>query len=159
MSGFEIKMGQAEDIPELHQLIVELARFEKAEQEVTTTPEILLRDWQERGAFDFSLARSHDGKLAGMALFYPRYSTWKGHCLYLEDLYVCEAFRGQGLGRTFLSFLKNYALERGLRRIDWQVLDWNLPAINFYENLGAAIEKEWFNCKWYLPSGDENNAG
>lgn len=147
--SLNISQGIARDIPELHRMIAELAVYERAPEEVTNTPGELLSDWQEHRAFDFLIAEI-DNDVAGMALYYPRYSTWKGRCYYLEDLYVREAFRGQGAGMALLRAVAEVARKAGAKRLDWQVLDWNTPAVEFYESIGATIEKEWWNGKWWL---------
>ena len=81
--------------------------------------------------------------IAGMALLYPRYSTWKGSILHLEDLIVAEAFRGSGLGTALLDEVVKYGAKLGVKRISWEVLDWNDPAIDFYEKKGARVMRDW----------------
>lgn len=144
----QIRKGKAEDMPGLLALIKELALYEKAPQEVITTEAELLQDWQNE-AYDFLVMHEGD-ELVGISLFYPRYSTWKGLCFYLEDLYVKEVHRGKGYGKALLLATADEARAHGAKRLDWQVLDWNEPAVKFYESLGANIEKEWWNCKWWL---------
>jgi len=136
-------------MPALRQMIEALARYEKAEHEATLSESTLLKDWAEHRAFDFLIAEQK-GTAVGMALYYPRYSTWKGRCFYLEDLYVMEHFRGNGLGKALLQAVADKAREAGALRLDWQVLDWNQPAVDFYESIGAHIEKDWWNGKWWL---------
>lgn len=147
--NLNIRPGQAQDMAELHAMIGELALYERAPEEVNNSPEQLLSDWQEHRAFDFLIAEIN-GEIVGMALYYPRYSTWKGRCYYLEDLYVREAYRGQGAGMALLNAVAEEARKAGALRLDWQVLDWNAPAVKFYENIGATIEKEWWNGKWWV---------
>ena len=156
MSDVEIRDGGAEDIPALLGLIKELAVYEKAAEEVDNTEVQLLEDWQEHRSFDFLIARC-EGEVVGMALFYPRYSTWKGRCYYLEDLYVQPRFRGMGIGLALLRATAEKARDAGASRLDWQVLDWNTPAVDFYRKIGAFIEKEWWNCKWQLPQADSES--
>ena len=153
MSDVEIRDGGAEDIPALLGLIKELAVYEKAAEEVDNTEVQLLEDWQEHRSFDFLMAHC-EGEIVGMALFYPRYSTWKGRCYYLEDLYVQPRFRGMGIGLALLRATAEKARDAGACRLDWQVLDWNTPAVDLYRKIGAFIEKEWWNCKWQLPHAD-----
>ncbi len=148
VAGVQIRKGQEKDIPGLLDLIKELALFEKAPEEVITTEAELLKDWRNK-AFDFLVLYFED-KLVGISLYYPRYSTWKGYCYYLEDLYIKEQYRGKGLGKALLLATADEARSKGAKRLDWQVLDWNKSAADFYENLGAHIEKEWWNCKWWL---------
>lgn len=148
VESVEIRAGGAEDIPALLALIKELAVFEKAPEEVITNEAELLADWQ-KGAYEF-LVLSLDGQVIGISLYYPRYSTWKGFCYYLEDLYIQEPYRGRGFGKQLLVATAERAKAKGAKRLDWQVLDWNQSAVQFYESLGAHIEKEWWNCKWWL---------
>lgn len=143
-----IHPGGAEDLPDLLRGIEALALFEKAAAEVEVDLPRLRRDW-EAGYFAFLVARRADQCL-GIALYYPRYSTWKGLCFYLEDLYVWPEARSQGIGGALLQKLAALARESGAQRLDWQVLDWNSDAVAFYEKLGAKVEKEWWNCKWRL---------
>lgn len=149
MSAFAIRAGRAEDLPEVMALIDELAEFEKAPEEVANSTEQLRADWQEHRAFDFLVAEVA-GEIVGMSLYYPRYSTWKGRCYYLEDLVVRTEHRGKGIGRALIEATAEEARKAGAVRLDWQVLDWNESAVKFYEKLGANIEKEWWNCKWWL---------
>ena len=145
MSKFEIKEGTTEDIPVLLELIKELALYEKAPQEVINTTEAMLRDgFGEKPIFKFWLAWQND-KAIGMAVVYFRYSTWKGKCLYLEDLYIQPAYRKMRIGEMFFEVLKNFAQKEHCQRITWQVLEWNEPAINFYKKIGANLDPEWIN--------------
>ncbi len=82
-----------------------------------------------------------------MALFYYRYSTWKGKSLYLEDLYIKPESRGNGFGTYVMKWLAKYAVENDCKRFEWQVLDWNMPAIDLYQKLGADLDGEWINCR------------
>lgn len=149
MSEYSIRKGEERDIPDLMGLIHELAEFEKAPEQVRMTESQLLADWKEHKAFDFLVAEV-DGKVVGISLYYPRYSTWNGRCFYLEDLYVKPEFRGGGIGLALLKATGDEALKAGAGRLDWQVLDWNDGAVRFYENQGAHIEREWWNCKLKL---------
>lgn len=145
---YHIRPGDAKDMADLLRLINDLAAFERALEEVDNTETGLLADWQH-DSFDFLVAEVA-GQVVGFALYYPRYSTWKGRCYYLEDLYVQPAFRGQGIGLALIQATAQEARNAGAVRLDWQVLDWNNLAVTFYEQLGAVIEKEWWNCKWQL---------
>lgn len=146
MSDYKIRKGKAEDIPDLMRLIYDLAVFEKAPEMVINNEEKLLEDWQTHKSFDFLVA-SFGKEIVGISLFYPRYSTWRGRCFYLEDLFVSPEVRGKGVGLGLLKATSEIAKEKGAIRLDWQVLDWNTPAVEFYEKEGAAVEKEWWNCK------------
>ena len=144
MSGaITIRVATAEDCPLLLRLIRELAVFECAPDAVVATEADLLRHgFGAEPQFEAILAFL-DGEPAGAALFHPRFSTWLGRpCLYLEDLYVTEAARGQGVGRRLMARLAAITVERGWGRIDFNVLDWN-PARAFYERLGMAQVGEW----------------
>lgn len=149
MSQFHIRPGAAQDIPDLMRLINDLATYERAPQEVENTEAQLLEDWQQHGSFKFLVAEAQD-RVVGISLYYPRYSTWKGRCYYLEDLYVEPAYRGLGIGLALIEATAAEARKAGAGRLDWQVIDWNAPAVKFYEQLGAVVEKEWWNCKWKL---------
>lgn len=149
MRDFLIRKGEEVDMASLMELIHELAVYEKAPEMVVNTQEKLLEDWKLHKAFDFIVAEMN-GDVKGISLYYPRYSTWRGRCFYLEDLYVRPENRGQGLGLALLEETAKIAKSQGAIRLDWQVLDWNSPAVEFYENQGAMIEKEWWNCKMTL---------
>tara|TARA_R110002050_G_scaffold258026_1_gene397189 strand:+ start:6984 stop:7433 length:450 start_codon:yes stop_codon:yes gene_type:complete len=140
-----IRLGKADDIVALLKLIKELAEFERASEQVENTEAQLLADWQAAW-FEFLVAEL-DGEIVGISLYYKRYSTWKGTCFYLEDLYVKPHLRGKGIGLALLKETAKTAKEAGANRLDWQVIDWNTPAVDFYKKLGADIETEWWNCK------------
>ena len=149
MSNIIIREGKEGDIPEVMKMIRELAEFEKAPHMVKMDEATLMEDWQVHKAFTFIIAEL-DSQIAGMSLFYPRYSTWQGRCYYLEDLYVKPNFRNHGVGLALLKATAEEARIAGAGRLDWQVLDWNTDAVRFYERLGANVEKEWWNCKLRL---------
>jgi GNAT superfamily N-acetyltransferase len=142
-----IRPATPADIPLILSLIRELAEYEKAPQEARATPELM-----ERALFPKAPGRPHaecligeiDGQPQGFALFFTNFSTWTGRPgIYLEDLFVRPASRGHGLGKTLLKHLAHVAVERGCSRFEWAVLDWNEPAIGFYESLGAKAMDEW----------------
>lgn len=149
MSDFRIRKGEAKDMASLMDLIYQLAVYEKAPEMVINTKEKLLEDWQTHKSFDFIVAEI-ENEVKGISLYYPRYSTWRGRCFYLEDLYVTPECRGKGMGLALLNETAKIAKEKGAIRMDWQVIDWNTPAVDFYENQGALVEKEWWNCKMVL---------
>jgi GNAT superfamily N-acetyltransferase len=138
-----IRDAKIEDMPAVHQLIRQLAVFEKEPDAV----EITIQDL-ERDGFG-SVPRFHcfvaevDFKVEGIALLYHRYSTWKGAAIHLEDLIVNETMRGKGIGAKLLDTVVKYGHELGVKRINWEVLDWNTPAIDFYEKKGAHVMREW----------------
>jgi ribosomal protein S18 acetylase RimI-like enzyme len=140
---YKIRTAQREDMKQVLQLIQELATFEKEEDAV----EVSLKDLEEDGfgvqkLFHCFVAEKNES-IVGMALIYPRYSTWKGPVIHLEDLIVTEEMRGSGLGTALLDEVVSYGNELGVKRISWEVLDWNEPAIGFYESKGANVMRDW----------------
>ena len=147
---FLIRPAKKSDMPAVHALVKELAVYEKAPDEVATTPQEFMEDgFGERPWFDCIVAELHDGAIIGFALFFTNYSTWKGKCLYLEDFIVTEQYRGIGAGKALFEAVVEEAKRRKVRRMDWQVLDWNEPAINFYEKMGATLDPEWVNGRFF----------
>ena len=140
-----IRPGNANDVPQVLALIQELADFEKEPDAVLVTETELLEDgFGENPAYELIVAE-HNGKLLGMSLYYYRYSTWKGRCLYLEDLIVTEDSRGKGIGKSLFIATVNVAKAANCRKMNWQVLDWNQPAIDFYKLFQAELDEEWIN--------------
>jgi len=142
-----IRRGKKEDLPSVLILVKELAEFEKAPGEVTNT----LRDMETDGfgdqpVFRFFVAEA-DGIICGIALYFIKYSTWKGKGLYLDDLIVTEKMRGNGIGKKLFDEIIAEAKRIKARQLHWQVLDWNTPAIEFYKKYGATIDAEWLDCK------------
>ena len=132
------------DLPEILQLIKDLAIYEKAEHEVLATVEELERTLFGEVPKVFAHVVDVDGKVVGIAIWFLNYSTWLGkHGIYLEDLYVQPEFRGQGFGLALLKELARICVERGYPRFQWWVLDWNSPAIEFYSSHGAVAMDEW----------------
>ncbi len=145
MTTLNIRKTTDLDLPFVMEMIHELAKYEKAPESVTLTLDQLSLDFKQK-LFE-SIILERDGEKVGMALFYFRYSTWKGKNLYLEDLFVIPEHRGLGLGKMVMKYLANYAIEQKCGRFEWQVLDWNTPSIEFYKTLGADIDPEWMNCR------------
>ena len=146
MSDFVLRRGVEADLPAVLALIQELAAYERAPDAVTNTLEDMERDgFGPQPIFGFFVLEDAAGHIVGLALFYTAYSTWKGRMLYLEDLVVTEAARRGGYGRRLFDAVVAEARATGAKRLKWQVLDWNEPAINFYKKLGANIEDEWLN--------------
>lgn len=143
-----IRSATPADVPQILAFIRDLALYEKAPKEVTATEEGLLRDGFGPNPFYFCLMAEQDGEPAGFALFFFNYSTWKG-CpgVYLEDLFVEPRFRGTGIGKGLLQRVAAFAVERGCQRLQWEVLDWNTPAIDFYRAMGADFLDEWRNVR------------
>ncbi|MEU6011546.1 GNAT family N-acetyltransferase [Streptomyces sp. NPDC047453] len=140
-----IRTATPADVPVIHALIRELAEYEKALDEVRATPEQLAEAlFGEHPAAFAHIAQDEDGEAVGFALWFLNFSTWRGvHGIYLEDLYVRPEARGGGHGRALLTELARVCVERGYERLEWSVLNWNRPAIGFYEALGARPQDEW----------------
>ncbi|ADY55737.1 GCN5-related N-acetyltransferase [Syntrophobotulus glycolicus DSM 8271] len=138
-NGFAVRWAEAEDAGVIWELIHRLAALEKMEDQVTATVEDIRISLFEKKQAEVIIGEAA-GEPAAFALFFHHYSTFLGHAnLYLEDLFVREEYRGRGLGRALLSRLAEIALERGCGRLDWLCLDWNAPAISFYQRLGARV--------------------
>lgn len=144
----EVKIRKAikEDCKRILALINELAVYEKAPEEVTVTLDHFTESGFGENPVWWAFVAELDGKVEGFALYYIRYSTWKGQRMYLEDLLVTEKLRGQGMGKLLIERLIEEAKEKDLCGIVWQVLEWNEPAINFYKKFHAKFDAEWVNC-------------
>jgi ribosomal protein S18 acetylase RimI-like enzyme len=130
-------------MPSVLRLIKELAKFENEPEAVEVTVENLINSgFKKKPAFKVYVAEKEE-RIVGMALFYERYSTWKGKAIHLEDLIVEEEFRGKGIGNALYTEVLKYAYKNNFKRVAWEVLDWNTPAIDFYESTGAKLLKEW----------------
>ena len=138
----KIRPVKTADFSAVFQLIKELALFEKESEAVAITEDELIQDFK-KGLFN-CLVATHEDVVVGMALYYQRYSTWKGKTLHLEDLIVTQSARGKGIGKALLTSLIGIAQEQNVRRLEWCVLDWNKDAIAFYEQTGAHILKDWY---------------
>ena len=143
-----IRRALPEDIPDIHDLVMELAIYEKGEREFTASLEEYRRDFED-GIFTAFLAEV-GGETVGMVLFYMTFSTWKGRMLYLEDFVVRTTHRRAGIGQMLFDAFLAEARRLKCKVTKWQVLDWNQPAIDFYVKNNAVIEKEWYNCKIYF---------
>lgn len=130
-------------------LIQELADYEKEPNAVIVTPEQLAVDLFEDPICSCFVLLT-ENKIVGMALYYTSYSTWKGRCLYLEDLYIQPEYRQKGGGELLFNRLLEEARKSGVKRMDWQVLEWNKPAIAFYEKIGATLDPEWWNGRMHF---------
>ena len=130
------------------ELIQDLADYENAPNEMVNTVENLINDgFGKEKVFDCLVAEK-ESMIAGFALFYTGYSTWKGKTLYLEDFYVREELRKKGIGKQLFDAVIIEAKRRKVSRMDWQVLDWNEPAINFYKKHNATLDGEWLNGRF-----------
>lgn len=156
MSTITIRKAIPNDIKHILGLIKELAVYEKAPNEVVTTEEILMRDgFGQNPLFYCYVAETSDGRIPGMALYYIKYSTWKGPCVFLEDIIVSQTERRSGIGKLLFEKVIEETRNRGALRMEWQVLDWNTPAIKFYEKYQPEVLKEWLN---YRLSGPQLSA-
>lgn len=153
--SIRIRRAVKEDCQRLLQLIDELAEFEKAPQEVTVTLEHFMESgfgpnpvfWAFVAADETVEGHEH---IIGFALYYIRYSTWKGQRMYLEDIIVTQEYRGRGVGKMLFDQLIEETKHRKLHGIVWQVLDWNEPAINFYKKYNASFDNGWINCSIFV---------
>jgi len=144
--SIEIRKAIKEDCPRLMELVNELAVYEKAPQEVTVQLEHFTESGFGPNPVWWALIAEEDGYIEGFALYYVRYSTWKGQRMYLEDLIVTEKMRGKGLGKLLFDKLIDEAKEKKFSGVVWQVLDWNEQAINFYKKYNARFDAGWVNC-------------
>jgi GNAT superfamily N-acetyltransferase len=146
MEKILIRRAVKEDCPRLLDLIRELADYEKAPDEVTVTLEHFINSGFGPNPVWWAFVADVDSQVEGFALYYVRYSTWKGQRMYLEDLIVTEKMRGKGLGKLLFDQLLLEVKEKNFQGMVWQVLDWNEPAINFYKKYSAAFDAGWINC-------------
>lgn len=145
-----IRRALQEDCPRLLELVRELAVYERAPEEVTVTLEHFTESGFGEKPVWWAFVAEENGIIQGFALYYIRYSTWKGQAMYLEDILVTESARGRGIGKQLFDRLIEEAKEKKLKRIIWQVLEWNEPAIGFYKKYNADFDKEWVNCSIYV---------
>ena len=148
--GIVIRRAVKEDCPRLLELINELAVYEKAPDEVTVTLDHFKESGFGKMPVWWAFVAEENGIVHGFALYYIRYSTWKGQAMYLEDILVTEAMRGKKIGKLLFERLIEEARDKKFNRIIWQVLEWNEPAINFYKKYNSEFDKEWINCSIYV---------
>jgi GNAT superfamily N-acetyltransferase len=142
-----VRKGIKSDLSTAFNLIKELAIYEKAPDEVIVTVEDMEIDgFGENPIFNFFVAEV-DRKTVGIALYYIKYSTWKGKCVFLEDIIVTEKFRKLGIGKKLFDEVVNVSKKLNVQRLEWQVLDWNEPAIEFYKKITSHLDDTWINCK------------
>lgn len=146
--SFLIRKGKKEDCRAIRELILELAIYEKAEHEMSLSVEELEADGFGEDPIYNVIIAEQEQDIIGMALYYEKYSTWKGRSIYLEDLIVTESKRGIGAGKALFEEVMREARDRNCGRMEWQVLDWNQPSINFYKSYGAELDSEWINGKF-----------
>ena len=142
-----IRKGKRKDIQQVYDLVLELAIYENGLGEVKTS----VQEMEEDGfgpdpVFEFFVAENKEG-IVGISLYYYRYSTWKGKLLYVEDLIVTERHRRSGLGTRLMEATIKEALQRNCNGIQWQVLEWNEPALAFYKKYNPILDREWINCR------------
>ncbi len=139
-----IRQARPTDANAIYDMIYELAVYEKAPEEVVTTADEIRATLFGEGSKTEALICEIDGKIAGYAVFFTSYSTWLGrNGIYMEDLYISPDFRGQGAGKALLKHIAQCAVQRKCGRLEWSVLDWNQPAIDFYLSIGALPQSEW----------------
>lgn len=145
---YTVRKGKIEDLPRVLELIKELAIYEKAPEQVTNTVEMMEKDgFGPHPVFRlFVCEKNESSEIIGIAIYYYRYSTWKGKRMYLEDIVVTESERGNGAGKLLFDQVMAQCLEDECTGMMWQVLDWNEPAINFYKKYGAYLEAGWLNA-------------
>jgi GNAT superfamily N-acetyltransferase len=141
--SFIVRQGQEKDVQSVLDLIIELAIYEKEPDAVEITIEDLKRDgFSDQPKFKFFVAEENN-VVIGIALFYERYSTWKGKTIHLEDLMVTESKRKIGAGKALYKAVLKYAHNNNFNRVAWEVIDWNTNAINFYKSTGATYLNDW----------------
>lgn len=157
--AIKIRKAQKKDLASILGLIRELAIYEKAPEEVKVTLKELERDgFGKAKIFDCFVAESltptlskeegaNGNKIVGIALYYIKYSTWKGKCIYLDDIVVTKSMRRKGVGKKLLESVIAVAKKMKVRKLEWQVLNWNKPAILFYKKYSTVFDEEWINCK------------
>ena len=145
-----IRRAVKDDCPRLLELVQELATYEKAPGEVTVTLDHFTESGFGKQPVWWAFVAEVNERIVGFALYYIRYSTWKGQAMYLEDILITNEMRGKGIGKLLFDRLIEEAKDKKFNRIIWQVLDWNEPAINFYKKYNADFDAGWINCSIYV---------
>ena len=143
-----IRKGTKADLPQVLNLIKELAQYEKASQEVTNTVADMEHDGFGKNPIYSLFIAEEEGEILGIAVYYTKYSTWKGRCIFLDDLIVTESRRSSGIGKKLFEAVIKVSKATNANRMEWQVLDWNTQAINFYHKFNATLDAEWINGKF-----------
>ncbi|MBM3165011.1 MAG: GNAT family N-acetyltransferase [Bacteroidetes bacterium] len=149
----QVRFAQPSDVAAIHGLIEELANYERAPDAVINTPNALAEDLFQHNRCK-ALVVEQQGQVVAFALYYFGYSSWKGRILYLEDIYVKEPFRNGGIGQLLFDRVVAEAKIEKVRRMDWQVLFWNEPALAFYRKNKAILDDEWVNGRLFFHNGD-----
>lgn len=144
-----IRFAQKKDIPTIIQLIKELAKFERQPDAVILKENELEDALLGKQPWIYVYVAELDHRVVGMALYYFGFSTWKGRSLHLEDLIVNENYRKMGIGKALMQQVLKTAKDEKVERMSWEVLDWNAPAIQFYESLGTTFYKDWWLCRLF----------
>ena len=145
---YKVRKAKEKDLEAIHQLVRELAIYENAEHEFVADISTYEENFKA-GVFEAIVVEAGD-EVVGMALYYLTFSTWKGRMMYLEDFVVRASHRGKGIGQLVFDAFKEESVRQNCQLAKWQVLDWNEPAIKFYEKNNATIEKEWWNGKIFF---------
>ena len=149
----DIRHAELRDITDIHNLVAELARYEKSELEFTCSTSRYEELYKEK--LWNAIVACHDGAIIGVCIYYYGFSTWKGKFLYLEDFIVSSSYRRKGVGQSLFDQLVEIAVANNCQLMRWQVLDWNMPTISFYKKYQVIIEDEWLNCKLPLSTNSE----
>ena len=144
-----VREAKPGDEKQIMDLIHALALYERAPEEVVNTAEQLAIHLFEEKCCEAIVAEENN-ELLGFALFFTNYSTWKGKCMYLEDLFVRPEYRNRGIGEVLFKQVVHVAKDRAVQRMDWQVLEWNEPALSFYRKHGAKLDPEWINGRLFF---------
>ena len=147
--NYTIRKAVKGDAADILRLVKELADYEKAPDAVEVTLTEMEADGFGPNAIYSAFVAEMDGIVVGMALYYTQYSTWKGRTIYLDDLIVSQKYRRYGIGAKLFEEVVKVCKEMGVRKMDWQVLDWNEPAIEFYKKYNTIFDGEWLNCTLY----------
>ena len=145
-----IRRAVKDDCPRLLELVQELATYERAPGEVTVTLDHFSESGFGKQPVWWAFVAEVNERVVGFALYYIRYSTWKGQAMYLEDILITNEMRGKGIGKLLFDRLIEESRDKKFNRIIWQVLDWNEPAINFYKKYNADFDAGWLNCSIYV---------
>lgn len=146
MNELIIREGRKEDLPQVLELVKELALFERGLDQVTNTVAMMEVDGFGPNPVYGMFVAEKGNRIVGISIYYYRYSTWKGKRLYLEDIIVTESERGSGIGKKLFERTMKKTLEDNCTGMTWQVLDWNTPAIDFYKRFNASLDNAWVNC-------------